>query len=48
MQEKLWLHKNFLLLTFGNVTSKLGSKIYEVMLAWWLVEKQAVLNYLGW
>ncbi|KXI44070.1 transporter, partial [Bacillus cereus] len=47
MQEKLWLHKNFLLLTFGNVTSKLGSKIYEVMLAWWLVEKTGSAKLFG-
>lgn len=47
MQEKLWFHKNFLLLTFGNVTSKLGSKIYEVILAWWLIEKTGSAKLFG-
>lgn len=47
MQKKLLLHKNFLLLTFGNVTSKLGSKIYEVILAWWFVEKTGNAKLFG-
>ncbi|MBM7662288.1 MFS family permease [Bacillus mesophilus] len=38
-KEKLYLNKNFILLTMGNITTKLGTKIYEIILAWWLVQK---------
>lgn len=37
--QKLLLNRNFMLLTFGNLTSKMGSKIYEIILAWWLTQK---------
>nr|WP_318540281.1 MFS transporter [Terribacillus saccharophilus] len=37
--RELILNRNFMLLTFGNLTTKMGTKIYELILAWWLTEK---------
>lgn len=31
--------RNFSLITFGNITSKAGTILYNIVLAWWLIEK---------
>lgn len=31
--------RNFTLITFGNMTSKAGTILYNIVLAWWLIEK---------
>lgn len=42
------LSKNFSLLTFGNMTSKIGNIIYDTILAWWLIDKTGTAKYFGY
>lgn len=46
-EKKIIKNKNFLLILFGGSTSKFGTILYEVVLAWWLVEKTGNAQYLG-
>jgi len=39
---------NFSILTFGNLTSKIGTVIYNVILTWWIVEKTNSAKPIGY
>ena len=47
MGEELW-EKNFLIIVIGNFTSRIGTVVYDISLAWWLIDATGTAKYTGY
>jgi MFS transporter, DHA3 family, macrolide efflux protein len=46
--QKGLLSRSFLMIALGNLVSRMGTVVYDVVLAWWLIDATGSAVYMGW